>query len=84
MNKRFTHYGGTNAVYSESQWDDNGRLIVESVYQGFEYWWNIRGSLGVGFEMIIAKHISLPLKFGVAAGGAGFGFTFATAIKYLW
>lgn len=48
------------------------------------YWFNLRGSVGVGFEMVIAQHIAIPLKFGMSASFKGFGFAFGTSLKYLW
>ena len=57
---------------------ENYNLIL-----GQKYEFCIRGSVGLGFEMIIAQHISIPLKFGFSVSEI-MGFTFGTSIKYLW
>lgn len=68
-----------------SVYDENHEnIITEGHYANPEYEWMMRLSLGVGFDMVIAQHLSIPLKCGVSASFDGLGFTFGTAIKYLW
>ena len=79
------HSGEVSTDNLTEIWDSNTQSSVPNPNYGqTSYSFNIRGSLGVGFEMVIAQHISIPMKFGVSAGSLGFGFTFGTGIKYLW
>lgn len=79
------HTGASTSEWVGPEYDEtSGKLIKESYYKDPVYMPNFRAGIGFGFDVILFRHISIPLKFGFAGSFTGAGFTFGGGIKYIW
>ncbi|MCR4954304.1 MAG: hypothetical protein K6A43_09540 [Treponema sp.] len=80
------HTGTTTSEYVPAVYadDDYTHPVTESYYKDPVFAPNFRAGLGFGFDIIIYRHISIPLKFGFTGSLTGAGFTFGGGIKYIW
>ena len=62
-----------------SDYDYNTETYVKKAFVP-----DFRAGIGFGFDVILFRHISLPIKFGFTGSMHGAGFTFGGGIKYVW